>query len=103
MSMSTDAVYINKTVINAICNITNGTGVAASTYMTQGSLTLGGTDINYGVSTSWSSNTAGLLLECADYTDIVVHDSSTRLSSLIYYDGPLNRIRLGRNKGWGVT
>ena len=42
-------------------------------------------------------------MECADYTEIVVHDSGARLSSLIYYDGPLNRIRLGRNKGWGVT
>jgi hypothetical protein len=71
--------------------------------MALGSLTIGGTLSNYGTATNWSSSTAGLMMECLDYTEIVVHDSGARLSSLMYYDGPLNRIRLGRNKGWGVS
>jgi hypothetical protein len=71
--------------------------------MALGSLTIGGTLSNYGTATNWSSSTAGLMMECADYTEIVVHDSGTRLASLIYYDGVYNKIYIGRNKGWGVT
>jgi hypothetical protein len=41
--------------------------------------------------------------ECLDYTEIVVHDSGTRLASLMYYDGISNYIYIGRDKGYGVT
>ncbi len=89
--------YINGNFKMAgIANIHDNNPYAVpNNYMAFGSLTIGGTLSNYGAATNWSSSTAGLMMECADYT--------ARLSSLMYYDGPLNRIRLGRNKGWGVT
>ncbi len=71
--------------------------------MASGSLTIGGTKANYGTATNWSSNTAGLMMECQDYTEIVVHDSGARLASLMYYDGVFNKISIGRNKGWATT
>ena len=42
-------------------------------------------------------------MECQDYTEIVVHDSLTRLASFMYYDGVYNKFYIGRNKGWGTT
>jgi hypothetical protein len=60
--------------------------------MSLGSLTIGGTLSNYGAATGWSSSTAGLMMECADYTEIVVHDANTRLASLMYHDGIYNKI-----------
>ena len=71
--------------------------------MQSGSLTIGGTNADYGTATGWTSNTAGLMMECDNYTEIVVHDNNTRLASLMYYDGVYNKIYIGRNKGWGVT
>jgi hypothetical protein len=43
------------------------------------------------------------MMECADYTEICVHDSGTRIASLMYYDGPSNQIYIGRDKYWGST
>ena len=72
--------------------------------MQSGSLTIGGTNADYGVGVNqWSSNTAGLLMECSDYTEICVHDAGTRVASLMHYDGVYNKIYIGRNKGWGDT
>jgi hypothetical protein len=34
--------------------------------MQSGSLTIGGTNVNYGTDTGWTSNTAGLMMECAN-------------------------------------
>ncbi len=79
--------------VAGIANIHDNNPYAVpSNNMALGSLTIGGTLSNYGTATNWSSSTAGLMMECADYTEIVVHDAGARLSSLIYYDGPLNRI-----------
>ena len=72
-------------------------------FMAIGSLTIGGTQINYGEATGWSASTAGLMMECADYTEICIHDSRTRLASPMYYNGTLNQIYMGRDKGWGTT
>ncbi len=64
-----------------------------------GSLTIGDTTANYGTGVNqWSSSTAGLLMECADFTEICVHDAGTRVASLMYYDGVNSNIHLGRNK-----
>jgi len=71
--------------------------------MASGSLTIGGTNANYGIATNWSSSTAGLLMECEDYTEIAIHDAGSRVASVMYYDGPNNRIIMGRDKGWGGT
>ena len=104
-SMNTGQISLNtKTIINGIGNIHNGSPYAITAgYMASGSLTIGGTNANYGTATGWSSSTAGLLMECADYTEICVHDSGTRVASLMYYDGPNNAITIGRNKGWVST
>ncbi len=53
--------------------------------MASGSLTIGGTNADYETATNWSSSTAGLLMECNNYTEICVHDNGTRLASLMYY------------------
>jgi hypothetical protein len=87
-----------------IGNIHNNSPYAVpNNYMAAGSLTIGGTSANYGTATNWSSSTAGLMMECADYTEICVHDSGTRIASLMYYDGPSNQIYIGRDKYWGST
>src|SRR6185503_5091095 len=65
-------------------------------YMSSGSLTIGSTNKDYGGGSSWNANTAGLLLEAKNNTEIAVHDSGTRLSSLMYYEGDVNnRITIG--------
>lgn len=86
-------------------NISNGNGYAnANNYMSSGSLTIGSTNSNYGGGTSWNANTAGLLLETQTNTEIAVHDSGTRVASLMYYQGDaVNKITIGRDMGWGVS
>lgn len=73
--------------------------------MENGSLTIGDIAKNYGGGTNyWSSNTAGLLMECKDNTEIAIHDSGHRVASAMYFEGgDTNRISIGRNMGWGTT
>ncbi len=91
--------------VNGLANINNGSPVG-TTYMQSGSLTIGGTNANYGCQYysggAWSgTNTAGLLLECADNTEIVVHDAGTRLVSMMaYYGGASRVLYIGRAMGW---
>jgi hypothetical protein len=69
-------------------------------YMASGSLTIGATNKNYGGgSSNWSSNTAGMLLECLDNTEIAIHDAGTTVRSFMYYAG--SRIYMGRDMGFG--
>ena len=70
-----------------------------------GSLNIGSTTKNYGGSPSgWNNNTAGLMLECANNTEIVVHDNDQNsLASLMYYEGDTNTIHIGRDMSWGST
>jgi hypothetical protein len=99
--MNTNAISLNKKTIvsgflkvNSIANINNGSPYATeNNFMQSGSLTIGGINANYGGGTSWTDNTAGLLLECLDNTEIEVHDASNRVASLIYYEG-LQRTKL---------
>jgi hypothetical protein len=71
--------------------------------MASGSLTIGSTDEDYGYATGWTTNTAGLMMECKDITEICVHDAGLRIASLLYYYGPTNQIYIGRDKGWGTS
>jgi hypothetical protein len=95
----------NRLIVDGIANFHNGSPLGI-TYMQSGSLIIGGTNANYGGSFytngAWSgTNTAGLLMECADNTEIVVHDNNKRLASLMYYQGgDVNKITIGRNMGW---
>jgi len=86
-------------------NISNGAGFAnGNNFMSSGSLTIGSTNASYGGGNNWSANTAGLLLETLANTEIAVHDSNNRLSSLMYYEGDAtNRITIGRDMAWGTT
>ncbi len=69
-------------------------------YMASGSLTLGTITKNYGGGTGgWNTNTAGLLMECLDNTEIAVHDSGTTVASFMYYGS--NVFTIGRNMGFG--
>jgi hypothetical protein len=68
----------NRLIVNGITNFHNGSPLGIA-YMQSGSLTIGGTNANYGGSFytngAWSgTNTAGLLMECADNTEIVDND-----------------------------
>ena len=73
--------------------------------MQDGSIELGNTtlDMHY-VSGEWASvMRAGILQNCSDKFEHVVHDSGTRLASTMYYDGPNNTISIGRDVGWGTS
>ena len=94
-----------KLEVAGIANINNGSPYATvNNYMQSGSLTIGGTNANYGGGTNWNSNTAGLLMECNNNTEIAVHDANDKVSSLIYFEGGpgINKITIGRNMGWGA-
>jgi len=71
--------------------------------MSSGSLIIGSINKNYGGGNNWNTNTAGFMMECADNTEIMVHDGNTRLASFMYYTGGNNTFTIGRNAGWGVT
>jgi hypothetical protein len=90
---------------SGILGVSGGTLYAKdNNYLQEGSLVIGSTTKNYGGSSSgWSDNTAGLMLECDQNTEIAVHDSGNRVASLMYYEGPSNTIHIGRNMHWGVT
>jgi hypothetical protein len=67
-------------------------------FMASGSLSIGNTTQNYGGGNVWNTNTAGLLLECADATEIAVHDAGTAIHSFMYYSGGI--FQIGRNMGY---
>jgi hypothetical protein len=92
-----------RLTVHGTAVISNGNGYATrNNYMAAGSLTIGSTDANYGGGAKWNANTAGLLLEAKDNTEIAVHDAGTRLASLLYFEGDAaNRITIGRDMGWG--
>lgn len=91
--------------VSGIGNIRAGNPFAVPNgYMQTGSLTIGDCSLNYGGGTTlWSSNTAGLLMECLDRTEIAVHDAGARVTSMMFYDGSTNTFTMGRDMGWGVS
>jgi hypothetical protein len=82
-------------------NIHGGTPSAVDGIMDNGSLTIGDITKNYGQGTNWNANTAGLMMNCADNTEIAIHDSMTRLASLISYQGGTHQVQIGRDMGFG--
>lgn len=90
--------------VKGAANIWAGTAYAMRQgFMMPGSLTIGNIEANFGGGNSWNSNTAGLLLETLDNTEIAVHDAGTRVASLMYFEGGANKnsITIGRDMGWG--
>jgi hypothetical protein len=80
---------------------TNGYAIA-NNFMTAGSLAIGNQTQNYGGGNNWTANTAGLLMECLDNTEIVIHDTGQSVHSFMYYTTNGN-FRIGRNMGYGVV
>ncbi|ACV33830.1 hypothetical protein [Accumulibacter sp.] len=80
----------------------DGTGYAvANNRMAKGSLTVGSLTSSFGGGSGWSDNTAGLLFETRDDTEIAIHDSGTRIASVAYYQSSANSLTIGRDMGWG--
>ena len=90
-----------NTIVDGITNIHAGNPYGAKGNMDKGSLTIGDTAKDYGNGAGWNANTAGLLMECKDNTEIAVHDAGTRIASLMSYQGGANKITIGRDMGWG--
>jgi hypothetical protein len=72
--------------------------------MGSGSLLIGDISKNYG-GTNWGTDTACIMLECSDNTEISVHDFGHRVTSLMHYTGggSTNLITLGRTNNWGTA
>jgi hypothetical protein len=70
-------------------------------HMAAGSLTIGNFNANYGGGGNWTTNTAGLMMECQDNTEIVIHDAANALHSFMYYSG--NTFTIGRNIGYNTA
>ncbi len=85
--------------------ISDGTGYAVeANHMASGSLTIGSLATSYGGGQKWNASTAALMLETNGSTEIAVHDSGNRLTSLMHCEGgSTNRITIGRDMGWGTT
>jgi len=90
--------------VQGAANVWGGARYAVSNgYMAQGSLTLGNVNANFGGGSGWSGNTAGLMLEASDNTEIAVHDYGTRLASFMFFEGAsANRLTIGRDMGFGA-
>ena len=77
---------------------------SANNFLTSGALNIGNSAIGYGGGSGWTTNTAGLLMETANNTEIAIHDAGHRIASLMYYQGDAQdtngRITIGRNMGW---
>jgi hypothetical protein len=79
------------------------TGYAiANNNMAAGSLVIGNINQDYGGGNNWTANTAGLMMECNDNTEIVIHDSGNAIHSFMRYTTNGN-FRIGRNMGYGAA
>ena len=104
ISAPSEKLHINGNFIITGIQYVNGGDLYARTNnkLQVGALNIGSTDKNYGGGNVWNSNTAGLLLECLNNTEIAVHDNGTRISSLMYFEGSTNnRLTIGRDMGYG--
>ena len=80
-------------------NAGNTTGIVNDTHVQSGSLVIGDIGLNYGSDPAWpGTNTGGLILQCADNTEIIAHDAGLRLQPLISYFGGLSSHRIEINK-----
>jgi hypothetical protein len=100
LSVRCEQVNVNNAKMNVHAG---GPWAVPNGYMPNGSATIGDINKNFGGGSGWNANTAGLLMECADKTEIAVHDAGTRVASAMYYDGPSNTVQVGRDMGWGPS
>ena len=71
--------------------------------MQPGALNIGRTDTNYGWDgTSWAGDIrAGILANCSETWEFVIHDSGDSVESVFRYDGG-DQLLMGRDIGWGT-
>lgn len=69
-----------------------------------GALNIGRTDTDYSYTgTNWAGDIrAGILANCSETWEFVVHDSGDSVNSALYFDGGA-RFMLGRDIGWGAS
>jgi hypothetical protein len=96
--------YVNPSDISRFSKLAIGS-VDYSSGMQVGSLALGNVGTNYHYTSGWSgSMNGGILANCADNWEFVVHDSAHRLASpFVFWGGGSNYIEMGRDLGWGTT
>ena len=95
-ALPTERMRINSNGNVAIQSVGQGIGSGS---LSAGSLAIGNTNQNYGNCNLWNANTAGLLMECADVTEMAVHDAGNVVHSFMLYQN--NTFFMGRNVGWG--
>ena len=95
-ALPTERMRINNNGNVAIQSVGQGIGPV---HMAAGSLCIGNTNQNYGNGNVWNSSTAGLLMECADVTEMAVHDAGNSVHSFMLYSG--STFFMGRDMGWG--
>ena len=72
--------------------------------MQNATLNIGSTGADFKYTSGWSgSMQAGILANCANDWEFVIHDSGTRLASAFAYEGASDRLRIGRDLGWGTS
>jgi hypothetical protein len=71
--------------------------------MQPGALNIGGVNRNYNFTEgSWASDVrAGIMANCLDQWEFVIHDSGRSVESVFYYAHP--NITMGRDIGWGSS
>ncbi len=71
--------------------------------MQPGALNIGRTDLDYGWdNTSWAGDVrAGILANCNETWEFVIHDSGDSIESVFRYDGG-DQLLMGRDIGWGT-
>jgi hypothetical protein len=81
-----------------ICNSNYQAG-----FMQPGALNIGRTDRDYGWDgTSWASDVRpGIMANCSELWEFVIHDSGDSVESVFRYDGG-DQLLMGRNIGWGT-
>ena len=85
-------------VYGEICNANFAQGA-----MQPGALNIGRIDTNYGWDgTTWSSDVrAGILANCFETWEFVIHDNGDSVESVFRYDGG-DQLLMGRDIGWGT-
>jgi hypothetical protein len=96
---------VGNTRLNGIVGI-QGTDdsqnyIIRNNFMTSGSLVIGNMNQDYGGGNGENANMACLMFECANNTEIMVHDFGQAYASIMRYTS-LNQITMGRQTGTGV-
>lgn len=98
------AYYVDPNSVSRFAKL----AIGANSYisgMQWGTLSLGDTGTNYNYTSGWSgSMQAGILANCSDNWEFVIHDSGHRLASpFVFWGAGSNYFEMGRDIGWGTS